>query len=1051
MKVIHISDVHFNKQAIEPFKLRILPGLITDIKKLVLDINDTIIIFSGDLIDKGGAGYKNIDEAFQSFKENILLPLSSELGMKENNIFFAPGNHDVSKDMDDHFEQVGLDSTLDDEIKLSEFQKKDSKKGYSRIIPFKNFENEYYSSTAESIVSNFETYHRRKLGKKKIGILCLNSSWHSYDSKTDLGNLLVGERQILQHKNEFKKRDINIGVIHHHTDWIKAFDKDTIVPLIEKNLDILFCGHVHQATSYQKTGIYGSLLSVVSPSTWVLNIHSKETDFCVGYQIVDIQEIDVEINYRRYSVNKDEFVPDVEHGDETGKIIYQLPMTEDKKLFSAELEVSTRIKDVYVPMSSEHLLNYNTDSISPTDIDDIFVEPKIIEKITVDENGEEDESIVTIDDLLDLQSNTILFGIKESGKSIILDKLLSEFSSKIANFRRVPILLDFNKITSSSIRTSISRFLSVGIREIDEYIKTHKIILMIDDVDFSDSNREKLKMISNFISENNILTLLTSTNTSEKELSVEYIHNEYFKVFNKMFITSYKTKQIRELTSKWFSSNTEYYSEERINNIIKMIVALNLPRTPLSISMFLWIIEKQESFVPINQANMLDTFIEKLFEKHSDKESLSSNFNYRNKITLLAEIAHHMYNVGNENYSLHYTELLLFIKERLDAKQFKLNSQSILDHFVDKGIFSKKENCSSDDVLTFRFNCFFEYFLMQKMVLDEEFKGYVLDPENYYYFENEIDYFTGLRRYDKDILSLVTDRIHDELSGAIEQANALEFGFDSFFHNPKQATVAEKTDSKEVVRSLSSTPKPTESDLDEFKDQLLESIISEQGIPEKHRKLHPLHIVEKKISIALSVLKNSEEISDKELKNESFKKALECVAIFACIYKAYLTEVVKNKEKQKDKNAIEELKFSLRLLPLFVQEWLLEYVGTKKLETVIQNYFDALIKEKKTELEKFLVAFLFADLNGEKYHKKISTLIKSVKRKFVLDMILIKLVSYYFLRAKTEEDERVYLDLIAEVIIKAKRLPKGRKGSIIQLYIDLKKKRNRKAVPAVEQ
>ena len=1045
MKIIHISDVHFSKDSIESLRLRIIPSIIDDIQKYIEDKNDTMIVFSGDLINKGGQSFDSIEKAFDSFENYFINPIIEELKINKENMFFSPGNHDVDLTKDEEFEQKGLEQILLDVDALSKFQIKDNTKGYNRILSYKKFEESFYNNSKDNESSNFQSYYLRKINKSKIGILCLNSAWRCYNSESDFGNLLIGERQILIHKKELEKNDFNIGVVHHHLDWLKEYDKEIVVPLLEKHLDILFCGHIHHATSFQKTGIYGSLLTVVAPSTWVVNVHTKNSDYCVGYQIIDINGTDISIKFRKYNNKKDCFVPDVDNGDETGTVFYSLPLKGDKTLFSEELIVSTRIKEVYVPMSSEHLLNFNSDSISPANIDEIFVEPKIIEKLEINENGEEEEDIIYISDLINHSSNSIIFGIKESGKSVLLDKLLADINKQVSVIRKIPVLLDFNKLGNTPIRTHLSRYLGIGIKEIDEFISNHKIILLLDNVNFIEDSFLRLKILSEYTVKYNITTFMTSTSTNEKDLPVDYISNPYFKEYRKLFITSYRTKQIRELTSKWFSANSSYYSEEKIENMIKMIVALNLPRTPLSISMFLWIIEKQENFVPINQANMLDTFIEKLFEKHSDSEILSSKFNYQNKIALLADIAHKMFVIGNDDYSMKFSLLLSFIEERLKSKAFRVNSKNILEHFIEKGVLSVKENCS-EDLITFRFNCFFEYFLMQKMVFDPEFKKYVLLPENYFYFENEIDYFTGLRRYDIDILKETTSRIYNEFEEGIKKAHELEYGFDTFFYNPTQRTITESANKDQIIDSISSTNKPTQDDLDELKDELLESITNTNNIQRKKKKHHPLYILERKISIALTVLKNSEEISDEELKSESFQKDIESLTFFACIYKTYLSQIITNKDK-KQLSSIEELKLSYNLLPLIIQEWLLEYVGTNKLDAVIQSHIKQILKENNNELQKYLCVFLYADIKGDGYIKEIKNLIKSVKRKYIFDMILFKLVSYYFFRSKENNEDDIYLDLIAEVIIKANKLPKNRKGSIIQRYIKRKRASVREILP----
>ena len=54
---------------------------------------------------------------------------------------------------------------------------------------------------------------------------------------------------------------------------------------------------------------------------------------------------------------------------------------------------------------------------------------------------------------------------------------------------------------------------------------------------------------------------------------------------------------------------------QKLDKLLDILMALNLPRSPLAISMFLWIIEFQENYKPVNHATMLENFIERLFQK----------------------------------------------------------------------------------------------------------------------------------------------------------------------------------------------------------------------------------------------------------------------------------------------------------------------------------------------------------------------------------------------------------------------------------------------------
>ena len=125
--------------------------------------------------------------------------------------------------------------------------------------------------------------------------------------------------------------------------------------------------------------------------------------------------------------------------------------------------------------------------------------------------------------------------------------------------------------------------------------------------------------------------ICTSIQISEGQIPLNFFDNILFSKLHILNIKYFKSKQIRELTEKWFSKIDLPNKKEKIEKIINLLKVFELPRTPLSISMFLWILETQEDYQPINQAVMLENFIEKMFKKHSKTEVYFSDFDYKNK------------------------------------------------------------------------------------------------------------------------------------------------------------------------------------------------------------------------------------------------------------------------------------------------------------------------------------------------------------------------------------------------------------------------------------
>ena len=58
----------------------------------------------------------------------------------------------------------------------------------------------------------------------------------------------------------------------------------------------------------------------------------------------------------------------------------------------------------------------------------------------------------------------------------------------------------------------------------------------------------------------------------------------------------------------------------------------------------------------------------------------------------------------------------------------------------------------------------------------------------------------------------------------------------------------------------------------------------------------------------------------------------------------------------------------------------------------------------------------------------------------MLDMTLYKLIAFYYFQSNSKESDKIFQNLIANLIIKSKRQNKAKKGEIINTY-EMKKKK----------
>ena len=1032
MRFLHLSDFHFAQDRIEDFNLFFGP-LLADVQEFHTNIPIDYLIMSGDLVDKGGHSFADRARCFWFFKDTVIRPIQEALRMETSQIYLVPGNHDVFRDMDDRYQDIGLRQELDSVEKVNEFIDKDGSL-VNRIRIFKEFEKDFYRDHSQMSLSYYQSAFMSERKGKKVGIACLNSAWRSYDEETDLHNLLVGERQITRATAFVIKADIRIALIHHPVDWLAEFDQFCVSTALEKNFNLVFCGHVHRNSAWTQTALYNGVFISIAPANWIYGIRTDSSTYANGYSIIDFDENNfiINVHHRRFSYAKNKYVPNTDLGNDQGISTFQLPTTTEIEKRKEEIRLVSNIKSVHFDSLNEHLITYNTDTAAPKDIKGIFVMPQVVEKIEYRGNKKkEDEKAFSISEICSFKGNQIIFGSKESGKTILLDRIILEFAENLNVYDQIPVRFDFQEMGNRRIETIINRFLGISISCVADVLKSYNVVLLIDNLSFSPYDHKNLTRLEDFLTANtNTRIIGTCSQIVEGSLPVDIFDFAFFASMRKLHIRSFRTQEIRKLVNNWFSSRPIPDQDDKIDKLVRLLLVLNLPRTPLAISMFLWIIEQQENYQPINHATMLENFIEKLFLKHSRKEIYSDRFDYRNKERLLSDIAFEMLTKGSENYRLPYRGLNEYIDDYMRAKKFEfINADDVLEHFLAKGIFIEEAD-EKDKYVRFRFSCFLKYFLMRKMEFDRDFKEYVLAEDNFLAFTDEIDYFTGIKRDADDILELIISRLESEYKTILEFINGLPQTFDNIF-DTRESFVA-KADEAFLAR-LAEQKKPTQEEIDQMQDEVLDQMIPEKGIMRKELAISNRKRMELLWTLGAKILKNTEETTKANLKYNAYISVLHCSMAFANLWKYHIEKHIEENKANPDFKLDQELEIQRQVLPLIHQLYVYFLLGTTKLSVIFREKIEADENEKKlSDFERFITTFIYSDIRGYNSNEYIRRFIKKVRHPHLVDMTLFKLVSYYLFRSKTKQTDYQYENLIGDLIVSARKLKRYKKANIIR-------------------
>ena len=1004
IQIIHVSDFHLDTNPISVKKERLVGALIADLKKQRIDWEKCVFIISGDLIDKGGKNFANTRDAFCYFKESFFDRLKNELSITNEQFFFVPGNHDVDRGKVDPIIETGTLSSVSTINGINDFieRNRDKSKYLERLEDFKLFEKEFYQDSQITMqLTNFDSCF---ITKNNIGIACFNSSWRS-SKENEEGCLIIGEKQIESAISFLKNAKLRIAVMHHPLEDLKKEDRDIIKPALYKYFDVLLIGHKHQLDIDFTRNFHGTLLncqSNASVADFSDNIYTN------GYSIIDFNKGGVTtIQYRKYLPDHEKFVPNVDMGSEDGCIAISYP--DEKQVTKSRIvdKALNTLENIRFDNVDEHLFTYGLDPAIPCKINDLFVEP-IISNIPETHCNPDDIIYYHLNDFINSTENYLIYGLKESGKTTLLNKLMVEFTKVYKDVNYIPVYLAFNELGNRKISQIIRDYLSISSEECRVLLSQNRIVLLIDDIEFDD--KDKLEKVIEFVQQNpNDRIIAAKEQILENVLPTDFLdYNDIFN-YNVVYIQNFKAQQIKSLIKKWFPGQTDEY-KKRINALIKNFEALSLPRTPLAVTLFVWIIDKQEKN-PINNSILVQQVVENLLEKAHFENVYQNKFTYQNKIRLLAYIAKEMENNGDENFSyrLKYSSLLDFISSYLKGKS-DLRPNTIVDDLVRRGILSYNDEL----FIKFKFDFLYRYFLSLYISYDESYRSEVFALDSCLNYFDEIVYYSGLQTDDiklmelsqKLLLSVFVDYNQDVIKNWEK--------LDSFL-NTRQSF----SDNLSLERIKK---KPTESELEKMYDEELQSIPIKRSIEKRERtNVWPL---DKTLKFAALIFRNLEDIDNQDARSKALQNIItSTISLLLYTRDALVYYYLKNHSTPNGFPKNIDFVVFIKLLPLLHQVMISDWVGTEKTKLVIKSKIDNhTLTPNLSEYEKFIDLFTYADIKGKDSLELIKNYLKSNKFRYIKDLGVIKLILYYYLRSRSKESDNEYLNLISDIKIQLKQV-----------------------------
>lgn len=352
IRILHFSDLHLSGNADKQKKTDVRLGFLFDsIKKLQESEGKKvdIVVFTGDLIDKGGMDYNTIEEAFQSFKKQVLTSLTEKVGIRPERIVFLPGNHDTqssSKEAKRNKRNLLEDYQHSTEREINailNLADGDKELVIQRTKEFKKFENDYYTQYKPDAYthSDFESNFIFNIEGVKVGITALNSVWLYGETKDDEGDaepVYLGTDQLTRSYAILEGCDLKIVASHYPFGKLHDEESDKTYEKIAKHYDISLAGHTHSNhDEYRHSSSGGHFLDITSAGTLDDNVYEDRAEYKNSFQVIDYSgPDDIEIRvFKQFEGN--EFKQDMNFND--GKGFWKQPYIEEEAIKAEERRI----------------------------------------------------------------------------------------------------------------------------------------------------------------------------------------------------------------------------------------------------------------------------------------------------------------------------------------------------------------------------------------------------------------------------------------------------------------------------------------------------------------------------------------------------------------------------------------------------------------------------------------------------------------------------------------------------------------------------------------
>lgn len=1032
IRIFHISDFHLTRKSIQDWEDYQRDSFIQFVNENITAEN--FIVCTGDMLDKAGDDLGGIQEGLKKFKKIVIDPIIQQTQISIERFIIAPGNHDIDRKADKDYIVTGVRTEIKsggvDKINKYVRQLLEEKgEPAKRVTAYYAFVCELYKGLSNIKTSYLGTVYNYNIKGIDISFSSFNTVWNCNDDRDREEGIAIGEPQYQNCEKAIPDNAVKIAVMHHPLDWLK-YERQTIQAWIRKDYNLLLMGHIHENDTLLTMNPAGNLIINFAPS-FTADFRENSKTYANGFTLIDydIDNKRLHFSYQKYNHQNRKYELNHEYS-ENGEFIAQITNGMSENINLLIERCLNELQSNYVPTINSNIIPQKANAIKT--LNEAFVMPPL--KKNGDYDGVED---YTLDSILTARSNIVLLGQHESGKTTMLKKLLLDYIEHADVFGVVPVYYDFNVFLNQDIETIIKNFLSCNTQEVEMLIKNGKIVLLVDNYNPSEEKRDQVKRLYRFQT-NNIIRIIATTNYEINDVIPDFFIENNEIAFETYFIHQFRSSNIRDLITKWSPDLQIQERNQKIEDLVNRFCSFALPCTAMSISLYLWSTENTNR-EPVNPAILLDIYLEIILERMSIDNIYVKTFDYDNKTGLLAYLAQSIHDEIGKNtaYTLTYGNYITKIEEYIITVGYKgIDANKLGEYFIERKIFVKHEG-----QIEFAHACFYYFFLAKRMVKFPKFRQSIIKKDQYFKYNRVIEYYGGLVRTDKELLSF----LYEEFTNIFSEVNFIynEVDMDKCFTNIIKGQngyvpIIQKVTPQKIIENKP-TGKETEEKVLAIADERISRI--------KDAFYEPKRVSPDALIWMLSrALRNLDGVEDVELKQNVYNSLVRNSLIFTVINKDYFAHYANshNGNLPPMYSNVKNVGEFLRFMPFNLQTNLAEIIATRKLVGFFEKKFKNDLKGTTSDVEKYFSLGMMWDSTGLENKKHLKSFLRKVRNNSSQDYLFCKLLYYFNTKvALGSELEDEYIDLLVDLRVKQKLIKVFEKNTLKK---QLKETRNKRII-----